>query len=262
MPTRTLPPLKLPNSPLVLVLAQARMSAVLQMETYLPSIQEELRRAGYPRFDAMVTQEIVFAPEFKMSNSPSWVFANKDKSEAVVVSPSFVSLMTNRYDTFDAFSERFKLALQTVAQMADVELAERLGLRYVDLVRLQPGEQWADYLAPGLLGPPTEVLQDPAAYTLRFDGRGRTGIGELVTRVLRLSGAFLPPDLVPTELEFDVQLAPDEVVTIIDTDHFAAAPREFDPDALIDEAWLLHDKIDQAFRAAVTPTALERWGAE
>lgn len=237
------------------------MSPVLQMETYLPKIQEAFRRDGYPRFEVLLTQEIQLGPEFKVATGSSWVFSNKDKSEAVVLSPLFVSLMASEYDTFDVFAEKLERVLRVVAEAADLDLCERIGLRYVDLIRLDDGETWDDYLAPGLLGPPMDRLS-PEKFLYRFEGRATTSAGELAIKLFQSDdGRFLPPDLSPQEIEYKVSVESGEVVTVLDTDHFSVGPRDFDPPSIIEQMWLLHDKIDMAFRSAVTEKALQKWGS-
>ena len=45
---RTSPPLRLPGSPLVLVLCQVRIATVRDMAGYIPALQDRLRRDGFP----------------------------------------------------------------------------------------------------------------------------------------------------------------------------------------------------------------------
>lgn len=261
MPVRTLPPLKLQHAPLVLVVAQARISPVLRMETFIPDIQENLRSHGLPRFNVAQAQELVLGPQLQFSMTPQWTFADKDGREEVVVSPSAVTVLTKEYDTFDTFSERLQQILGIVGEATDVALCERLGLRYVDLVRVGENEELADYLKPGLIGIPAEDLKFKKIL-YRFEARGATSVGEMVLRAFQTQdGTFLPPDLVTTQLKFDVELDNEEFVTVLDFDHGSVAPRDFEPSALIRSLWDLHDSIDLAFRASITETALERWGA-
>ncbi len=54
----------------------------------------------------------------------------------------------------------------------------------------------------------------------------------------------------------------DELVTVLDLDHYTEMPREFDTASVLDTMRHLHDTLDSAFRAAVTPEAITLWKAE
>ncbi len=261
---RTRPPLLLRHSPLVLVLAQVRISPVLQMKTYVPAIQERLRKAGYPRFAETQIQEIVLFPgpggTPAVNTQSKWLFHDRENKSAVVVSPDFIALETVAYDTFDAFSARLVDVLEVVREVAQVELAERLGLRYVDHIRPLGSDRLDDYLNAGVVG--LGDIQGATAAEARFLATGTSDFGQFVFRLSRSAGKFaLPPDLQPQDLQPDVsQESGDHAV--LDVDHFSVAPREFSPGALIDGLWDLHDVVEGLFRTATTPHAMRMWGAE
>lgn len=256
--------LLLKNSPLILALAQVRISPVLQMKQFVPEIQERLRKSGYPRYAESQTQEIVLAgisePKLNVSTSTKWVFADRELRSAVVVAPEFVTLETAAYGTFDAFIDRMADALRIVGEVAQVELAERLGLRYLDYVTPKPTDQMADYLSPGLLG--MAGVDGLRAVRSQYVARGQSDLGQMLVRVTRGTGAFmLPPDLQP----LDVALGPvpdHDDWALLDFDHFAETPRAYSVDAIADALWDLHDLVDALFRDAATPHAFTAWGAE
>lgn len=258
---RHAPPLRLARSPLVLVLAQVRILPVLKMEEFLPSLQESLRHRGLPKFSESVSQGIVFGPDIKTRTERRWLFSSRDGKETAVVGESFVSLMTSRYEVFEAFVERLRLLLEVVHGAAQPSGTERLGLRYVDLIRPAADESLDQYLVGGLLGLPAESL-GARRQTFRFESLAATPIGQLRVGLWQASdGAVLPPDLPPGDVRLDVEVAAGETVTLLDIDSFAAQEQDFEPARLCDGMWGLHEFADRAFRAAVTPLALERWGA-
>ena len=57
---RTHPPLRLPGSPLIYVVAQVNISAVVAIERYVPEIQERLRKSGFPGYTNVQVPEIIF----------------------------------------------------------------------------------------------------------------------------------------------------------------------------------------------------------
>jgi uncharacterized protein (TIGR04255 family) len=230
------------------------------MGAYVPEIQERLRKKGYPNFRTAETREVVFSPEVKVSSATRWMFADKERRTAVVLAPEFVVLETSRYDVFDSFADAFEKILVEIRDVAKVELAERLGLRYVDLVRVEQGEAFEPLFQQGLHGVAGDGLFSDARH--RYEMIGDTKVGKLVLRLTRTRGAWLPPDLVAEDLNYEATPPRDEAVSILDIDHFSESQRDFEPTALVKQLWELHDFTDKAFREAVTPIALERWGAQ
>lgn len=259
---RTLPPLKLTRSPLVVVLAQVKISPVLQMKDYIPRIQEVLRRNDFPRFRENVVQEVLFGPEIKTGTRQRWLFSTEGQTETVVLASDFIVLECSRYTVFEKFAERLEWILEIVRKEVEVALSDRIGLRYVYLIRPSPNELMFEYLKPGLAGLPAKDL-GAERLLYRLETIAKTPQGQLVLRVLQTDdGTFLPPGIERTDLSFDIQIGAEELVTILDIDHFSIDERDFKPPELVGDFWKLHDYTDRAFRAAVTPHALSRWEAE
>jgi uncharacterized protein (TIGR04255 family) len=261
---RTRPPLRLLRSPLVLVLAQVRFASVLQMATYVPAIQERLRKAGYPRFSETLLQEFLLGPTPNsapsMSTRNKWVFADRDTQTAVALTTDFVAFETVAYDTFDRFVEAMGAVLEIVGSEANIELSERVGLRYIDLVRPLPGDRLNDYLAPGLAG--LEPLPEAEASQTRMLMHGASQHGQFIVRLTKGTGAAsLPPDLQPSDL-LVVLPGADGEYALLDIDHGSAGTRGYDVDSIMDDLWGLHDLVDGLFRSAATPHARLQWGAQ
>lgn len=232
------------------------------MRTYIPEIQERLRKIGYPRFSESQMQEIVLGPlstpTANLQNK--WLFGDRDLRTAIVVAADFITLETAEYDTFDVFVERMHTVLGVVGEIAQIDLAERLGLRYLDYIRPLSADKVADYLSPGLAGiAPMDGLRDLSS---RYLAQGSSEVGRFVVRLTRATGSFeLPPDLQPPDVDLSNIPGADEWA-LLDVDHFTVAPRAFQPDAITEALWDLHDEVDGIFRGAVTAHALEAWGAE
>ncbi len=261
---RTEPPLRLSHSPLVVVVAEARFSAVMAIEKFIPDIQEQLRHKGFPRFGKNQIHEILVqqnaAP--KVSLTDRFEFQNKDQSVGIVLTPNSVAIHTSKYKNFEDFEEIFATVLTVVNRVLDLSLLERVGLRYIDMVRIDQsvGERLMDYLKPGLLGldPDRIGAKDWAG---RLEQSGRSEFGMLVVKCLQ-HNQILPPDLLPSSLSYGITLRQGEVVTLLDFDHFATKANEFDPKYVVVAIGELHDALDLAFREAVTDEALIRWGKE
>jgi uncharacterized protein (TIGR04255 family) len=261
---RSLPPLKLQNSPLVYVLAQVRVSAVMSIEKYVPDIQERLRHQGFPRFQRGKIQEIRLDPAQapKINTFDRYEFQNKDGTSGIVLAPDFISLHTSQYDTGENFEQVLKTALDVAHEIVKFNLVERVGLRYIDLIRLGKNETWSEYIQPTLLGLDPEKLGVSKSLS-RFEFVGITEVGTLVVRYSQSDqGIILPLDLIPSTLKHDVQLNASELVAFLDIDHFSEQSRDFDVSAVMEIVSDLHDTTTRAFRNAVTETALIRWGRE
>lgn len=245
-----------------MVLAQVRFAPMLKMADYVPGIQEELRRNGYPRFRALKTQEVVLGPQPEFRESERWLFANKEKTEVVVLAQDFVVLETSRYTVFEDFAQHLETVLKTIGTVTDASLVHRLGLRFVDLILPNEDENLDEYLQRKLHGlQPGDLAMDKVLN--QFESRGDTEVGHLIVRLHQnVAGEFLPPDLKPTELAFGPAPNQGDVVTLLDIDHFSLEDRDYDVPELIDVMWNLHEFTGKAFESSVTEKALERWDKE
>jgi uncharacterized protein (TIGR04255 family) len=245
-----------------MVLTQVRFSAVMSMEKFIPDIQEKLRHKGFPRFMKGQVQEVLLQadspPKFNITDR--FEFQDKDGTVGIVLTPASVAVQTNKYSRFEDFEEIVATTLLVVNRVVDISLAERVGLRYVDLIRLGEGEKWSDYLQLGLLGIDPETV-GVKSWMSRYESLGATELGKLAVRCSR-SEQILPPDLFPTTLRYETVLKPGEVVTLLDFDHFVEKSSDFDTRSIAALIGELHDTVDVAFRASVTADALARWGKE
>ena len=126
--------LKLTNTPLVLVLSQIRFSEVLKMDKFVPDIQEVFKVLGLSRFTQEESQQFIFGPAVRTKASTRWVFSDRKKNEAVILSNDFFVYQVSKYDVFDTFSERLDALLKKLVGIVGIEFAEQVGLRYLDLI--------------------------------------------------------------------------------------------------------------------------------
>jgi uncharacterized protein (TIGR04255 family) len=265
---RTLPALRLGRSPLALTLVEVRIGAILKMPEFVPSIQDRLRREGYPGYSESQVQQLLIAGGGLITGPPQiqssvrWLFLAEDKSTAAILSNAAVVLETSAYDTFDEFLAKLMRVLDVVGKEASVTRFERLGLRYVDVVRPFEDDVITDYLEPKVLGVEESSFggENPVS---RSEVRATTPRGTLVARVTRGHGEVpFPPDLVPVDVVAPLLETTDSAVAVLDFDHFSLESGPFEVDEISGRLWGLHDNIDRAFRAAVTDYAMKRWEAE
>jgi len=259
---RTLPPLRLSHSPLVLVLCQVRIAAIRDMATYLPKIQDRFRREGFPVDLSGEVQEVTLQPEgsAKSRRRAHWEFRTLEETWSIIVSENAVVLQTTVYTNFEEFLRYLLLAVKTVNVVVGDLLVERVGLRYVDLIRPNEGETWKDFIQPGFHGLENELIR-PERSVLFTQIITETGPDQrLIARVAQnRDGMVLPPDLLPHHPKLKTQAAIGELITLLDLDHYREARQAFEDEALVTTAWELHDGLDILFRDVMTPHALEVW---
>lgn len=237
------------------------------MEKYVPAIQDELRRKGFPRFREELVEEVGWVvrnvdgdPVIDSSTHQQWEFTNARNTWSIRLATDAVTLATSEYVTYEnPFEENLAIALDAIHQNATLQLVTRFGLRYVDLIKPEDGSDFSEYLDERLLGLPADELGllDSFPFTQM---RGPTDVGFMTVRCVFLnSGDVLPPDLTGLTLRMKQSAEPGMKVALLDLDHTRHEEQEFDRDRLLDSLALLHDRLDVAFRKSVTPEALERW---
>ena len=232
------------------------------MHTYVPAVQERLRKVGYPGFRVIEGRQVRFGQEVEVAADTRWTFSNRDNTSGVVLHPSYVVLEQTVYTDFDDFVGHMESVLQIVNEVAGVEFVERLGFRRVNLVEVtDPGVSLQNLFREGLRGlPPTNLGVE--SLDAQLEERGATPVGRIIVRLVRPSPENgLPQDLTATILDHR-QPAANGDSALLDIDNYMISRKDFVPSELADAFWELHRYSDQAFRAAVTEQALRLWGAE
>jgi uncharacterized protein (TIGR04255 family) len=252
---------KLAQSPLVYVLAQVRIGAILQMAEYVPQIQERLRKEGYPLFREGEIREVRFAPEHpELTRTQRWHFDTMARDAGFLVQTGSVVFHTTAYDTHAAFFAELERGLAIIHEAVGIGVVERLGLRYVDAFQADPGHSLADYFQPAISGIRLEEI-GAAAPRLSINLVAETAIGgRLVVRLSQNTGGwFLPPDLQPPELTVKKAFAPEGEIAVLDYDHYVEHVEPFSVDDIVGRFGDLHGAVSKAFEQTVSPFALEAW---
>jgi uncharacterized protein (TIGR04255 family) len=259
---RTLPPLHLSQSPLLLVLAQVRFSPILQMDKFIPEIQERLRSQGFPKFQAATEATSIQIPGMPaLSQNPTvhWEFMDPEGRKSIVVGTESVAFTVTDYSTFEDFRVGLQIALLTVHEAVKLPLRTRVGLRYIDLLIPKEGKEVSDYVRLEILG----LLKDKLplqrlAYVSQLLCESK--IGKFILRCThQIGGSVLPPDLQLLRLTVKKPLLLNQEFCVLDFDHFLEEQSEFDLATVSTDFNSLHDVLDQGFRAVVTPEALKEW---
>lgn len=94
-------------------------------------------------------------PQTKVRNEEQLRFTSRDKRMSVTFAPNAVTLETTRYETWEQLREVAMAALEARMDVAPVDGVERIGLRYLDEVRV-PGVSapaWGEWVNPELAAP-------------------------------------------------------------------------------------------------------------
>jgi len=258
----------LSKKPLILVLCQVRISPREQMAKYVPEIQEEFLRHGYPNFNAGKIQQVQFGPDkIETSSQDRWEFSNKEGSTNIILLKDSFVLQTTAYVKFEDFAKELKLASSIILSKTEHDKFGRLlriGLRYVDLIQPRAGEDFRYYLRPGLHGLSDDIFK-PETGRVQLECAGQTDVdGNVGTMVVRIAqnnqGMDLPPDLVGSAPKRAKRVEKNELVTFVDIDHYLEG--DFEPQAELIEknTYLLHDQIIKTFHNyVITEEAVEAW---
>jgi uncharacterized protein (TIGR04255 family) len=260
---RTLPALDFTRSPLIVVLAQMRMTPILSLEGYIPKLQDHLRATDYPR---LIIRKIKTARQDAMgkadvTESTDWVFADKAGHFSLVVGEQSLAFVTSDYDNFENFAGRMQACLQLVHDVVKISGVERLGLRYVDLIEPTPEKPLSYFLESCVLGLSLEGLGTRItsfSQTVMETSPNR----KLVVRTTeRPGGLVIPPDLLSLQLKLRKPKMLEQPFGILDLDHYAEypEPNDYDTAGVIGNLGELHDIVDQAFRKATTENAKLDW---
>lgn len=231
------------------------------MQSYVADIQERFRRTGFPEFR---TRQLPGNLEWNGTDLiehtvPQWEFADKTNTTSILLDFDAVTIQTTAYKRFEDLHETIHLAFSTVDEVVGLAQAHRYGLRYVNVIRLGDNPAFVEWVTPSLLGLPG------------FDGAFRAGsfsetvlhseVGSrLVARCMGMpAGLPIPVDLLPCTLSLPFAIPMEEPFVILDNDHSKSFPEDFDPEVATQAIGELHHLLDHAFRAAVTPYAIEQW---
>jgi uncharacterized protein (TIGR04255 family) len=259
---------KLKNAPVYYTLAQVRHNALLSLGSFIPGIQESMRKAGYPDFSQKV--ELAFklgaaadqgAPQATSVQMDRYAFSNMEKSRGFVLQQNALSFQATEYETFEAFSQELAKGIRILHDAVRLDYTERIGLRYLDAVAPRQGESLANYLAPEVLGLGARLTGKPVAYSFSETVAPLQNAGKIVSRVIIQNSVLaFPPDLQPDTLKVSDRFTSiNQLHAIIDTDAAFESRQIFDLEKMRADLTSLHSEIDTAFRATVTDFAWKAW---
>ncbi len=255
---------KMKNAPVYFALAQVRFNPLAVLETYVPTIQDSLRKAGYPDFKpSQLAQLILGAPMPKPAVVTRYLFLDASQTSGFSLDQASFSYHTTNYDTFEPFLTAFFNGLRVVHGETVLSYSERVGVRFLDAVSPLPGETVSQYLQPYVLGL-TDRLEGRQLVHSVSETRTALGKTTLVGRAIiqkqETPGAAFPEDLQPMPLKLTEKSSKiSGTYAIIDTDSWIEDRENFDLDSLEKTLRSLHNDVRRSFDLMITPHALKVW---
>jgi uncharacterized protein (TIGR04255 family) len=122
-------------------------------------------------------------------------FVSRNRTWAVALRSSSLTLETTTYSSFATFLSKFELMLDAAKGFVDSDFFTRVGVRYINAVPCSEGLAW---LNPALVGPlASGAFGDPSEYASTIRGTVQEGGGFLFRH------GFAPPDANSYVLDFD-----------------------------------------------------------
>ena len=256
---------KLKAAPVYYMLGQVQFNPILDLETYMPLIQAEMRKAHFPDFKREVIQQFMMPTEQGQIVPPSaatqtrYLFGDIESTSSFVLDNYGLILQCTSYDTFETFSTTFLQGLITLDRILNLDFVERIGVRYLDAIQPKEGETLKDYLIPEVLG---LSMHNVGTLQQSFSETGAlTAAGQLISRVIIRDGQVgLPMELNALAPAISARfMEKTGIHAIVDTDCFAIQREPFNISTIETHLTALHDQIVESFRVMVTRFALDTW---
>ncbi|EWC39744.1 TIGR04255 family protein [Stutzerimonas stutzeri] len=265
---------KLKNPPVFFTIGQVQHNPLLSLDSYIPQIQERMRKAGYPGFTKSSQMQLSLqsasdgaddkAPTPTIQKLDRFVFSDLNDTSAFLLQPTSITFETTIYAGFDEFYEQLELGLRILDEaIGGLSFVERLGLRYLDAVAPRQGEDLDQYLAPQVLGLPVLMKESAFSHSFAEAVLVADGIGQVVARAVIQNGRLaFPPDIDPERLKIQERFASIAGIhALIDTDGFSVERHPYDISGVRARMDELHELIGQCFRATTTDFARSAWDA-
>jgi uncharacterized protein (TIGR04255 family) len=129
------------HNPLIEVIAQIRFPTILKITSQEPVDFQDSVRFEYPIFEASRNLQIPvelsnLLTQFNsnIASELTYQFKSEDLSWQLSVDKNSITLVTNKYERYEKFIERFKHAVEIFEKIYNPSFYSRIGLRYRDLI--------------------------------------------------------------------------------------------------------------------------------
>lgn len=167
-------PREFPRNFIRTAVCELRFPTILELEEKPPvAIQGKLRKA-YPGYERL-TDVPVGVPANSMHVQVQHQLRSLNGKWVVTIRPYAIALETTSYGRFADFEKRVHEVVAAAAPSLDADFFTRVGLRYINLLPVEPGTI-GEWLRPELAGAlPTGALGDVEHAFQEVRGRTRSG---------------------------------------------------------------------------------------
>lgn len=265
----------LTRPPLVEALGQVRFPVRAKLNTLdgVAPIQDRLDEV-FPYMNQQQVQQVSLLigaagpAAAESQTTQTWRFTD-DSGWSVVIAPDSATQSAGpQYGEFSEFSDRFRTVLTALAEGAGVSRADRLGVRYLNIAEVPPGDDgaWRRWFRPELTGwSGSEAVGDTTRLitSITQTQLAAEPVGELsgppvdVQAIVRhgfIPAGTMVPGVLPRQ--------PQNPAYLLDIDLFIDGAQTFDVDELSRQVTMLHDQIDRFFFWALAPDGAAYFGRE
>lgn len=247
-----------PNAPLEFVAFEVRfpMSRKLVSNEAADTVQAKLG-ADFPIFEPVTESGLQIGPGGATGISTNWFrFFSRSRTTAVSVKPRVLTVETTDYQHYSQFRSIVRKALHALLAADSIPVYERVGLRYIDEIRvtepIETPNDWKPYINEALLRPlvvgPKSPQSSAVEGVLRFEveppHRVVMRYGSLVGEVVASQGTL--------RVRPKVHLGP---YFLIDIDSFLTAQEEsddFSADGVLTVCDALREPVREIFEGCIT----------
>lgn len=262
-------PLK--NPPVYFTLVQAKFNPVLKLADYAPSVQESMRKAGYPVYTQLNSVAVRLPTAQEMQQQPpvapqpvihvQHLFANLEQTHSFILGTDALTFQSSDYGDYDKFSGQFLEGLAVVHEAMKLDFTDRIGLRYLDHIAPRAGEHIETYLVPEVLGLGARLGGAVMhAFSETYCSVGSVGLRARV--LVQGGGLVFPPDVTPHGVKvLDRFQQPSHISAMVDTDGFVEAREVFSMEGVRAHLDAIHEVIGKSFKQTATPAAFDIWNS-
>jgi uncharacterized protein (TIGR04255 family) len=247
-----------PNAPLQFVACEVRFPTIRKAfsEQGLDAFQSAFSKT-FPIFEPIDEKEFSFGPEGAQGQSRRWIrFLSTSRTASVSIQPKRLVVETTHYEHYALFRNLVQTALHALEDAEHIPVFERVGLRYIDEIRVDevsevPGD-WSPYILASLLD--VARLCPTGAHDLRIEGVLRFGFAgsqQVILRYGTLDGEVVG--------DGPLRVKPNKVrsgpLFLIDIDSFTHAQpheEEFQTEKILTICDALRDPVRSVFEACIT----------
>lgn len=255
-----------PNAPLEFVACEIRVPTApkLVREDTFEALTDALRDVlPIPDQEQVQTLTVIAGKDGGVESERRYRFLNRERTASAVVARNAITVETTDYKEFSEFRSLVLTVADAVATTTKIVGIERIGLRYIDEVRV-PAEitdasDWRGWISDevvGVLGVAAGYQKDALQTVLRLAGEDSTGV---VLRYAAMIGDGVVGDG-PLRRRAPASSGP---FFVIDTDSYrtSAGPsmEDFVHDSIAGILDLIHKPVGTLFHRAITDRLREEF---